>query len=287
MQSLRKLLSNPGMIVIPGVFDPLGARLACDCGFQAILAGGYAVSASLLGMPDMGLITLNEMLDTVRRLRAVVELPIIADIDTGGGGVLNVARTIKEMELAGASGVQIEDQVFPKKAGLTPGRRVVDPQVMVTRLKAATDARTGDMVIIARTDAPDLSDAIDRANLYREHGADVLFIEDIHTREAMDRVVSQVRGPTLAVMVEGSGYPFLSAPELESIGFKVTYYCNSAIFAATFAMRCTLQQLRSSGTTQPLWDRMTLFEEFNRLVGFSKMDQMQMEYEKAETEVAR
>jgi methylisocitrate lyase len=275
------------MLVIPGVYDPLGARLAQECGFQVVLAGGYAVSASLLGMPDMGLITLNEMLDTVRRIRSVTDLAIVADIDTGGGGSLNVRRTITQMELAGASGVQIEDQVFPKKAGLTAGRRVVEPEAMVTRLKAATDARRGDLVIIARTDAPDLTEAIDRANLYREYGADVLFIEDIHSRESMERVVREVRGPCLAVMVEGSGYPFLSAPELEKIGFKITYYCDSLIFATTFAARLTLEELRRTGTTKALWDRMTQFEEFNRLIGFKELDRLQAAYEMAEAEAVR
>lgn len=276
-QLLRDLLRQPAILVIPGVFDALGARLAEESGFQGILVGGYAVSASLLGLPDLGLITLNEMLDSVRRMRAVVEIPIIADIDTGGGGVLNVRRTIREMELAGAAGVQIEDQVFPKKAGLTAGRQVVDAGAMVDRLRAVTDARRGDLVVIARTDVADLSEAIERANLYHEHGADVLFIEDLHTRTEMERVVREVRGPVLTVMVEGSGYAFLRVQELESIGFKVVYFCNSVLFAATCAVRTALEELKRTGSTEHLWERMVLFEEFNRLIGFDRWDRLQTE----------
>lgn len=277
-KELRKLIQEPSILVVPGVFDALGAKLAQEAGFQCILAGGNAVSAGLLGLPDMGLLTLSEMLDTVRRMRTVAEIPIIADIDTGGGSFLNVRRTIREMELAGASAVQIEDQVFPKKAGLTEGRLVVEPEEMVGRLKAATDARTGDLLIIARTDADDLSEAIDRANLYHEQGADVLFVEEMKTTQSMSRVVKEVQGPTLAVMVEGSKYAFLSVSELERIGFSAAYYCNSVIFAASYATRLVLHELRKNGTTQSLWEKMVMFDEYNRMIGFDAMDQLQTQY---------
>ena len=279
-KSLVELVKDPSILVIPGVYDPLTARIAADCGFPAILAGGYAVSATQLGLPDMEMITPTEMLDTVRRMRAVVDVPIVADIDTGGGALLNIRRVIKGMELAGASGIQIEDQFFPKRAGLTAGREVVKPKDMVMRLKAVTDARTTDLLIIARTDAEDLSDAIDRANLYYEHGADLLFIEDIHDRESMDRVVKEVEGPTLAVMVEGSGYPFLSITELEEIGFDVVYYCNSAMYAATFAAQMALQELKEKGTTKALFDKMISFQDFNRLIGFDELRSLQLKFEK-------
>ena len=279
-RSLLEQVKDPSILVIPGVYDPLTARIAENCGFPAILAGGYAVSATYLGLPDMEMITPTEMLDTVRRIRAVVDLPIVADIDTGGGALLNIRRLIKGMELAGASGIQIEDQFFPKRAGLTEGRQVIKPEDMVMRLKAVTDARTSDLLIIARTDAEDLSDAIDRANLYYEHGADVLFIEDIHDRESMDRVVKEVQGPTLAVMVEGSGYPFLSIPELEEVGFDVVYYCNSAMYAATYAAKMALQELKKTGTTKGIMDKMISFKDFNELIGFDELRRLQIEYEK-------
>ena len=279
VKRLRKMLKEPGIIVVPGVYDSLTAKIAEQAGHQAILAGGYAMVASLLGQPDMGIITLNEMADTVHRMSMVVDLPIIADIDTGYGGILNVIRTVKELESAGASAVQIEDQVFPKRAGLTPGRQVIPTERMIEKLHAAVDTKKNpDFVIIARTDAQPLEEAIERANKYYETGADVLIIEDLHSREEMIKINKEVRGPTLTGMVEGSGYPFFSIPELEKFGFKMVYFPDSSIFAATKAVSKVMRQLKDSGTTGGMMDEMTLFEEFNELVGFNKFDSLQRKY---------
>ena len=278
-KQLRRMLCKPGIIVVPGVHDALAAKIAEKAGHQAILAGGYAVVASLLGQPDMGIITLNEMADTVHRMSMVVNIPIIADIDTGYGGILNVIRTVKELESAGASAVQIEDQVFPKRAGLTSGRKVVPAKEMVKKLRAAVDAKEDpDFVIIARTDAQPLDEAIKRANAYYEAGADILFIEDIHSKEEMVKVNKEVRGPTLSVMVEGSGYPFLSAKELEELGFKMVYYCDSSVFAATKAVSKVMKILKVSGTTKDIMDEMTLFKKFNEFIGFDDFSQLEKKY---------
>ncbi|GAG41056.1 unnamed protein product, partial [marine sediment metagenome] len=172
LNQLRRMLNEPGIIVVPGVYDALAAKIAEKTGHQAILAGGYAVVASLLGQPDMGIITLNEMADAVHRMSMVVNIPIIADIDTGFGEILNVIRTIKELESAGASAVQMEDQVFPKRAGLTLGREVIPTEQMIKKLHAAVDAKEDpDFVIIARTDAQPLGKAIERSNAYYQAGA--------------------------------------------------------------------------------------------------------------------
>lgn len=280
-EKLRKMLQNPGIIVVPGVYDALAAKIAEKEGHQAILAGGYAVVASLLGQPDMGIITLNEMADTVRRMSLAVNIPIIADVDTGYGGILNVIRTVRELESSGATTIQIEDQVFPKRAGLTSGRQVISAGKMVEKLHAAVDAkRDSNFVIIARTDAQPLNEAIQRANAYYEAGADILFIEDIHSEEEMIKVNKEVKGPTLSVMVEGSGYPFLSTKELEKLGFKMVYYCDSSIFAAAKAVSKVMKKLKDSGTTKDIMEEMVLFEEFNELIGFKDFDVLQKRYSK-------
>jgi 2-methylisocitrate lyase-like PEP mutase family enzyme len=278
-KKLREMLDEPGIIVVPGVYDALAARIAEKAGHQAILAGGYAVVASLLGQPDMGIITLNEMADTVHRMSMIVNIPIIADIDTGFGEILNVIRTVKELESAGASAVQMEDQVFPKRAGLTLGRQVIPIEQMIKKLHAAVDARKDpDFVIIARTDAQPINEAIKRSNAYYEAGADILFIEDIHSEEEMLKVNKEVRGPTLSVMVEGSGYPFLPAKKLEELGFKMVYYCNSSIFAATKAVYKAMKKLKEQGTTEEMMDEMMQFKEFNELIGFNEFTEIAKKY---------
>lgn len=278
-KKLREMLNEPGIIVVPGVYDALAAKIAEKAGHQAILAGGYAVVASLLGQPDMGIITLNEMADTVHRMSMVVNIPIIADIDTGFGEILNVIRTIKELESAGASAVQMEDQVFPKRAGLTLGREVIPTEQMIKKLHAAVDAKKDpDFVIIARTDAQPINEAIKRSNAYYEAGADILFIEDIHSEEEMLRVNKEVQGPALSVMVEGSGYPFLPAKKLEELGFKMVYYCNSSIFAATKAVYKAMKKLKELGTTEDIMDEMMQFKEFNELIGFNEFTEIEKKY---------
>jgi methylisocitrate lyase len=275
----RSFLKNEEIIVIPGVYDVLTALLAKKAGHQAILAGGYAVVSSLLGLPDMGIITLNEMVDTVRRIFNVIDIPIIADIDTGYGGILNVIRTVKEIESAGACGIQIEDQIFPKRAGLTAGRQVISMEKMVDKLHAAVDTKKdGDFVVIARTDAQPLDEAIKRSNAYYEAGADVLFIEDIHSEDAMVKINKEVYGPTLAVMVEGSGYPFLPAKRLEELGFKLVYYCNSALFTATKAVYEVMKALKEKGSSESLINSMILFDSFNELIGFNRFTNQQEKY---------
>lgn len=279
VNQLRRMLNEPGTIVVPGVYDALAARIAEKAGHQAILAGGYAVVASLLGQPDMGIITLNEIADTVHRMSMIVNIPIIADIDTGFGEILNVIRTIKELESSGASAVQMEDQVFPKRAGLTLGRQVIPTGEMIKKLHAAVDAKKDpDFVIIARTDAQPLEEAIKRSNAYYEAGADIFFIEDIHSKEEMLKVNKEVKGPTLSVMVEGSGYPFLPAKKLEELGFKMVYYCNSSLFAATKAVSKAMKKLKESGTTEEMMDEMMQFKEFNELIGFNEFTEIAKKY---------
>lgn len=278
-KQLRRMLCEPGIIVVPGVHDALAAKIAEKEGHQAILAGGYAIAASLLGQPDMGIITLNEMVDTVRRMSMVVDIPIIADIDTGYGGILNVVRTIKELESAGASAVQIEDQVFPKKAGLTSGREVIPTQEMIEKLRAAVDAKEDpDFVIIARTDSQPLDEAIERSNAYYQAGADLLFIEDIHSEKEMLKVNKEVPGPTLSVMVEGAGYPFFPAQKLEKLGFKMVYYCDSAIFATAQIVSKVMKRLKELGTTEDMMQEMISFDQFNELIGFNEYGELERKY---------
>jgi len=257
---LRALLTGPQVVCAPGAFDCLTARLVEQAGFDALYVTGSGVSISRLGAPDVAVISFSEVLDQVKRIVDVTTIPVVADADTGYGGPLNVIRTVREFEKAGVSAIQIEDQDWPKRCGHELGRRVVDTQVMVDRIKAATDARhDSDFVVVARTDARTvlgLDAALERACAYVEAGADVIFVESPESKAEMARITREVPAPTLANLVEGGRTPILTRDELNSIGYRLAIYPNSLTRLIGRMGAVMLDALQSTGTTASMAEHM-------------------------------
>lgn len=270
-RALRERMAAPGIVVAPGCYDCISARLVEVSGFDALYVTGSGVSMSALGAPDMGALSFGEILDRVRRICDAVSIPVIADADTGYGGPLNVIRTMREFERAGVSAVQFEDQEWPKKCGHEPGRKVASSREMEQRIKAAADARVDpDVMIVARTDAIALEGfeaALERAERYREAGADILFVEAPQSEAELGQVPKRLGVPCLANMVEGGRTPVLPFPTLEALGFKVAIYPNSLTRLFARAGQDLLSSLRTTGSTAAMANQMldhnqlwTLFE---------------------------
>lgn len=244
----------------PGVFDCLTARLAERAGFEALYMTGSGVSITRLGAPDVALLSFAEILDQARRIADVSALPIIADADTGYGGPLNVIRTVRELERAGISAIQIEDQDWPKRCGHEMGRRLVSVSEMCGRIRAAADARIdADLLIIARTDARTslgLDEAIDRGRQFAAAGADVVFVESPESEAEMRRIVAEVGAPALANLVEGGRTPLLGADQLGQLGYRIAIYPNSITRLFAHAGAALYAALRQDGSTRAFSDRM-------------------------------
>jgi 2-methylisocitrate lyase-like PEP mutase family enzyme len=229
---LRALLAAPGVLVVPGAYDALAARLIEEAGFPAVYATGAGIANAYLGWADVGLTTMTEVRDAVRHIVGATTLPVIVDADTGFGNAINVVRTVRELEQVGVASVQLEDQVFPKRCGHFAGKEIIACDEMVGKLRAAVDARRTDLVLVARTDAlaiEGLDAALARARAYRDAGADVLFVEAPRTFEQMRAIGTALQGtPLLANMVEGGLTPILPAAELEALGYKIALYANTA-----------------------------------------------------------
>jgi carboxyvinyl-carboxyphosphonate phosphorylmutase len=268
---LRELIVAPEILVMPGAHDSLVARIIEQAGFEAVTLGGYPATANLLGKPDVSLLTMTEMVEYTRRICEAVDIPVFTDGDTGYGNVTNVFRTVKEMERAGAAGMFIEDQVFPKRCGHMEGKQVIPAEEMVAKIRAALDARTDpDFVIMARTDAlavHGIEEAIRRGNLYREMGADLIFVEAPQTIGDMKRINREIDAPTLANNVEGGKSPLLTAKELESIGYNVVVFPIASTYCIAKAVADLMRELKEKGTTESFLDRMITFTSFNELVG--------------------
>ncbi len=267
---LRALLNGPDLFIAPGCFDGVSARLVDAAGFGAAYITGSGVSMSALGAPDVAALSFGEILDRVKRICDVVSIPVIADGDTGYGGPLNVIRTVREFERAGVSAIQIEDQDWPKKCGHEPGRRLVPVADMVARLRAALEARRDpDFAVIARTDAravEGLPAAIERAQAYREAGADVIFVESPQSEEELATVGEAFPGvPLLANMVEGGKTPILPAARLQELGFRLAIYPNALTRLFAKAGTEMLASLKQHGTTSHFADRMFDHNELWRL----------------------
>jgi 2,3-dimethylmalate lyase len=279
----RQMIEAPEILVLPGVHDALSLRIAEQAGFLAVTCGGYSATAGLLGQPDVAQLTMTEMAEMYARLCDSTELPLFADADTGYGNTTNVARTMRAYERAGVAGLFIEDQVSPKRCGHMEGKRVVPAAEMVAKLKAALDARVdADLIICARTDAravQGLSEAIDRAQLYREAGADLLFVEAPVTVEEMRRVCSEIPAPCLANNIEGGRTPILSARQLEEMGFATVTWPVSACYTMAKALRETYSALLRDGHTNNVRDRMVDFEEFNNLIGLPQVREAEAAYD--------
>ena len=280
---LRALLRDERILVAPGCFNALSALLIEQAGFPAIYVSGAALAGNFLGYPDIGLATMSEVLENARRVVQVTTHPAICDIDTGYGNAVNVIRTVREFESAGLAGIQLEDQITPKKCGHTEGKQLISKAEMVQKIKAAVDARRDpDFVLIARTDAiavTGLQDAIERANTYREAGADVLFVEAPRTVEEMRAVVRSVPGLHLANMVEGGGKtPILPAKELQSLGYRIAIYPVALWMSSIQAMREVLSVLKEDGTTNRFASRMVSFHEMFEVVGRSRFAELEKKY---------
>jgi len=278
----RELLKGPGVVCAPGAFDDWSARLVEMTGFPAVYMTGYGASASVIGRPDIGLMTMSEMVAQARNMASAVDIPLIADADTGYGGILNVIRTVKEFETAGVAALQLEDQIFPKRCGHMEGKQLISKDEMTAKIRAAVDARRSeDIVIVARTDAravTGLKDAIARATAYCEAGADVIFVEAPQTIEEMEKIAGAIKLPLIANMVEKGRTPFLTADELEKIGYKVAIYPVSMLYAATRAMARVLKRLKEEGSTASCIADLVGFEEFNELVGVEKMRALEKKF---------
>lgn len=259
------------MLVVPGVYDVLSARLAAQAGFSAVVLTGYGVSASLLGEPDVGLLTQSEVLDTARRIRAGVDVGLVVDGDTGYGGPLNVQRMVRELVRIGARGVILEDQRWPKRCGHMAGKEVIAAEAHAAKIRAAKDA-AGDapFVITARTDALEthgLDKALRRARLYKEAGATVLFVEGPRTIEEI-RTIGRELPPPLAInLIEGGRTPILPLEELQELGFFSVGFVLSGLYAAARALDQTYREIRAHASTAALAGSAFTFDEFNARIG--------------------
>jgi 2-methylisocitrate lyase-like PEP mutase family enzyme len=275
-QSLSARLKQPGLISAPGVFEMISARIADGIGFDALYMTGYGVVASTLGLPDAGLASYTEMVGRVHQIASGTTTPLIADGDTGYGGLLNVDFTVRGYEAAGAQAIQIEDQEYPKKCGHTPGRRVVPIEDAARRIKVAVEARSSkDFLVIARTDARTalgLDEALRRGEAFLKAGADILFIESPESEEELAKIGKTFANvPLVANMVEGGRTPILDRAELESLGFKVAIFPTAGFLAAGAAMRSIYGEIRSSGSSKSWTGELYPFDDFSRLMGFERV----------------
>ena len=277
----RRLIEAKEILVLPGAHDTLAARLVEQAGFAALTAGGYSATATLLGQPDTGQLSMSEMADFYARMCDNVSLPVFADGDTGYGNVTNVARTVRAYERAGVAGLFVEDQVAPKRCGHMAGKAVIPAEEMVGKVKAALDARVDpDLVIMARTDAltvTGLDDAIERAQLYRAAGADLIFVESPRNVAEMRRICREIDAPLLANNVEAGLSPILPAAELEEIGYAAVAFPVAATYAVARAVGELMAALKRDGTTAAYRRRMLSFDEFNALVGLPGLRRIEAE----------
>lgn len=269
--ALRQALAAGEFIAAPGVYDLISTLVADRMGFKALYVTGYGTVASSLGLPDAGLATYTDMIDRIGRIAETAKTPVIADADTGYGGLLNVRHTVRGYEKAGVTGIQIEDQEFPKKCGHTPNRRVIALEDMVRKIEVAADSRSSaDFLIIARTDARTglgLEEAIRRGEAYAKAGADVVFIESPESEAEMAEIARRIDAPVIANMVNGGRTPLLSAARLAEIGYSLAIFPAIGFLATARALESAYADLREHGETTDT-AAMYSFAEFNRLIGF-------------------
>ena len=283
MKSIRKLVCDKSKpLVFPGVYDAITAKIAQKAGFEAMFQTGYGTSAALLGMPDYGFIGPTETIENARRICKAVSVPVIVDADTGYGNPLSVWKLVNELESIGASGIFLEDQKWPKRCGHMSGKEVIAKEEYVEKLRAALDARkTKEFVIVARTDArasEGLDAAIKRGLLYKEIGADAIFIEAPRSIEEMKKIGKVIKAPLVANMIEGGATPLLSAGNLHKMGFNLILYPLSVLYANTFATLQILTELKKKGTTSKLKGNLVNFDQFNTIVDLSKFKKMEQRY---------
>ena len=283
LKTLKQLINDPSKpLVIPGVYDAIGAKIAQKVGFEAMFQTGYGTSATLFGMPDYGFIGAAETTENARRICRAVSVPVIVDSDTGYGNALSVWKLVNELQSAGAAGIFLEDQRWPKRCGHMAGKEVIEKEEYAEKLQAAVDAKKSkDFIIVARTDARatrGLEDAIERAKYYKKIGADAVFVEAPRSIDEMKKIGKVINAPLVANMIEGGATPVLSAKELHRMGFKIILYPLSVLYANTFASLAILKELKKSGTTKRLAKNVVTFDQFNDIVELSKFRNMENRY---------
>jgi 2-methylisocitrate lyase-like PEP mutase family enzyme len=281
---LRARLDRKPIVVAPGVYDAFTALTATQAGFETLYVSGAAIAYTRLGRPDIGLVAMSEVAETITLIRDRVGAHLIVDADTGYGNALNVMRTVRAFERAGATAIQLEDQDFPKRCGHLDGKGLIATDEMVGKIKAALDVRgSRDTLIIARTDAVAVEGferAIERAARYREAGADILFVEAPKTRDELARVVTALPGvPLMANMVEGGKTPPLAASELEAIGFALVIFPGGIVRAIAHHAAGYYGSLAANGTTEPFRNQMLDFDGLNRVIGTPEMIALGKQYE--------
>jgi carboxyvinyl-carboxyphosphonate phosphorylmutase len=279
---LRKMLDEPGIIVMPHAYDCLSARLIERAGFQLMGLTGAGISASILGFPDVGLATMTEVLNHTRNIIRSTKLPIIADCDTGYGNPINVMRTISEFEDAGVAGLFFEDQLSPKKCGHFEGKQLISKEEMIKKIEAALEARKDpDLVIMARTDGravTGLEDALERAQAYADAGADMIFVESPYSVDELKKIASTIKKPQMANMVEGGKTPIVSVRELESMGFKIASFSGTLQKSAIKAMQRVMEELRRTGTIEGFLENIVSLEERSDVLGLREFYELEKRF---------
>ena len=280
---LAQLVNAGGMILAPGCYDPLGARLIEDAGFEAVYMTGFGTAAGRMGRPDVGLLTLSEMVDNARRIAAAVSVPVIADADTGYGNPLNVIRTVHEFEAAGVAAIHLEDQAAPKKCGHLEGKQLIGAEEMAAKVAAAVAARERqEFLIIARTDAravEGLDAALERGRRYRDAGADMLFVEAPQSTDEIERIAEYFHGvPLLFNYTEGGRTPAVTHAYLRELGYRVVIFPLSTLLSATTAMRATLAEIRARGTPLELLPDMMDFDAFLDFIGIGEIRDLEQRF---------
>jgi len=280
----KSYVYGPDIVLIPGVGDAMGARLVEKSGFKAVFLSGYAASASLLGAPDIGLLSMTEMADCARRIADAVDIPLFADGDNGHGNVNNVVRSMRQFEKAGVAAIFFEDQVLPKRCGHMAGKQVIPAAEMAAKIRAAVDARIDpDLLIMARTDALSvhgIDEAIERMHSYLEAGADLSFVESPGSVDEMRRITREIKAPNMANLVAGGKTPLLSAKELEGLGFAIAAYPVLTTYAMAHAAERALAYLKSRETIADFADTLD-FGAFNSLIGLEEMREKEASFYKS------
>lgn len=280
---LRALLDRKESLVVPAAFDMLSARVIEQAGFEAVLLSGSGVAASHLGVPDLGLMSFAEVLEQARNMARCVEIPVIADVDTGFGGLLSLRRTVEEFEQAGVAGLQLEDQTMPKQCGHLGVPAVIPADEMVQKIRLVQEVRqNSDFFLIARTDALSgcgYEEAVRRGQLYAEAGADAVFIEAPRELEQVREIPQRVPAPCVAIVVEGGKSPLLDAAELAEMGYRINFFPATAIVSATTAMLSALKELKETGSVKKLADRVVGFRTIQELVGLEEQQNFETKFQ--------
>ena len=280
MSELRSLIESGRLLIVPGAANALTARIIEDCGFESVYVTGAGIANTHLAVPDIGLLTFSELLAHVAAIRSAVGIPLIVDADTGFGEALNVRRTVRDLELAGANAIQLEDQSSPKRCGHFDGKDVIPSINMVAKIKAAVDARNAEAtLIIPRTDARavfGIDEACERANLYGEAGADVLFVEAPRSITEIEQVATSVYGPKVINLVIGGSTPIMPQPLLQELGFTIALHANLALLAAVRGMQEALGTLKHGG--MPPAETLATWEERQRLVRRAEFEDLDKLY---------